>query len=89
MFTEGNWGVLVDGSMLKLGLSAADYIIAAAAVLIMFAVSIAGIKKSIRERLATRPVAAFAVFASLAIATAVFGVYGIGYDSSQFIYTQF
>lgn len=89
MFTEGNWGVFVDGSMLKLGLSAADYIIVAAAALLMFAVSVAEIKKSVRERLAAHPVAAFATFASLALVTAVFGVYGIGYDSSQFIYTQY
>lgn len=55
MFTEGNWGVLVDGSMLKLGLSAADYIIVAAAALLMFAVSVAGIKRAYANALPPIP----------------------------------
>ncbi len=56
----------------------------------MLAVSLLSVKKGVRERLAEKPYALrFAVFALLFAATVVVGVYGVGYDSSQFIYTRF
>ena len=44
----------------------------------------------IRERLAEKPYGLrYALIAALALAILVLGAYGIGYDSSQFIYNQF
>ena len=90
IFTTGNWNVLVDGSMLKFSLSVADYVILLVGVLLMILVSIKHGKGSVREAIARRPYGfKFAVYALLFIAILIFGAYGVGYDSSQFIYNQF
>ena len=90
IFTTGNWNVLVDGSMLKFSLTIADYIILLAGVILMILVSIRHGKGSVREAIARKPYGIrFAVFAVLFITILIFGAYGVGYDSSQFIYNQF
>ena len=45
---------------------------------------------SVREKLAARPAPVrYAVIYSLFLCTLIIGAYGVGYDSSQFIYNQF
>ncbi len=90
LFTKWNYGELFNGSLLNLGVSAANYIVISAGLLIMFTVSMVQRKGSVREQLAARPVAVrYALISLLFISVIVFGAYGIGYDSSQFIYNQF
>ncbi|MBQ7460196.1 MAG: MBOAT family protein [Oscillospiraceae bacterium] len=77
-------------SAAALGLSVSDWAVIAVGCAVMLAVSLLSVKKGVRERLAEKPYALrFAVFALLFAATVVVGVYGVGYDSSQFIYTRF
>lgn len=90
IFTDFNWGEAFSGPLLQLGLSGADYIVAAVGVALMFAVSCVQENcGSVREKLWERPVLSYAAFLILAVATLTFGAYGVGYDSAQFIYNQF
>ena len=81
--------VLWNGSFLELGLAAGDWCVAAAGALAMLAVSLCSRGEPIWPRLTARPNLARGVCAALLVLTLVFGVYGIGYDATQFIYTQF
>ena len=90
VFTDFNWGEVFSGALLQLGLTSADYLIAAVGVVIMFAVSCIQEKHgSVREVLWEKPVLCYAVFFVLAVAVLTFGAYGVGYDATQFIYNQF
>ncbi|MBQ9871423.1 MAG: MBOAT family protein [Eubacterium sp.] len=90
MFTTGNWDALSDGSFLKLGASALDFIVVGVGVLIMFIVSFLAERKSIEERMTGKTLAVhFILLLFLILAVVVFGAYGIGYDATQFIYNQF
>lgn len=90
MFTGGNWHILWDGSLLALGLSALDYGILVAGLVLLASVSLVQRKGSVRERIAAKayPVR-FAVWFGLFLAVLLMGAYGVGYDASQFIYNQF
>ena len=90
IFTEGNYAELLGGGFLKLGLSGWDYAVVLAGGLLLFGVSMLQRTGSVRERLYRRsfPLQG-AVIALLLISILIFGAYGIGYDSSQFIYNQF
>lgn len=90
MFTVHNWHVLWDGSLMRLGLSAADYVILAAGVLVLVIVSLIQRGGSVRTKIAalSYPVR-FALWYGLFLAVLLMGEYGIGYDASQFIYNQF
>jgi len=58
--------------------------------MVVFAVAIAQRRGSVREQLYSKPaIVGRAVFYLLFVAIIVFGAYGIGYESSQFIYNQF
>ena len=90
VFTDFNWGEVFSGALLQLGLTSADYLIAAVGVVIMFAVSCVQEKHgSVREVLWEKPVLCYGVFFVLAVAVLTFGAYGVGYDATQFIYNQF
>lgn len=90
VFYKWNWQVLWDGSLLHIGLSAADYVILAAGVLLAFAVSMLQRSGSVREKLEHKPaVLRYALIALLFFAVLLFGAYGMDYDASQFIYNQF
>ena len=90
VFTTNNWGEAFSGTLLNLGLGAGDYIVAGAGIALMFAVSCVQEKcGSVRELIWRRPALPYALFGALAIIILVFGAYGVGYDSTQFIYNQF
>lgn len=90
VFTRFNPGVLFDGSFLKMGIGTGDWIIAAVGALLMLACSLLGRKKSVRDRLHERsPHLAWCGCVVMILAILIFGVYGIGYDATQFIYNQF
>lgn len=90
IFTEFNWHVLWDGSLLGLGLSLTDFAILLCGALVLIAMSLWQRSGSVREKLAAKPYPLrFAVWYGLFLVTLLMGAYGVGYDASQFIYNQF
>lgn len=91
MFTNVNMRVFADGSLLNLGISMEDYIVLFVGFIIILSVSIYKYRNgSIRDVIYKKP--AFVFYGLMAIllwAILIFGAYGVGYDSSQFIYNQF
>lgn len=90
MFTVRNWHILWDGSLMAIGLTALDYIIIAAGVLILLAVSLWQRSGSVREKIAVKPYPVrFLIWYGMFLIILLMGAYGIGYDASQFIYNRF
>ena len=90
LFTEGNWHILWDGSLLGLGLSVVDYGVLLAGLALLVTVSLLQRSGSVRDRIAAKPYPVrFLVWYGLFLAVLLAGAYGIGYDASQFIYNQF
>ena len=89
VFTSFRPSVLWNGSFLELGLSAGDWLIAALGAGAMVVCSLLGRKEPARERLVRRPGLAWGGCALLVVCMVIFGVYGIGFDATQFIYNQF
>ena len=73
-----------------LGINVADYVVIGIGVIVIFLTSMASRKIDTRDRiLGKREVLWYPLLALLFIIILIFGVYGIGYDSSQFIYNRF
>ena len=90
IFTKWNWHELFNGKFASLGLGISDYIILTLAVLLILYVSLASRAGSFREKLSKKPlIVRYLSYFGLIISILIFGAYGIGYDSSQFIYSQF
>lgn len=90
LFTVRNWGILWDGSLLGLGLTVLDYGILAAGTAVLAAVSLLQRRGGVRDRIGGLPYPLrFAIWYGLFLTVLLMGAYGIGYDSSQFIYNQF
>ena len=91
MFTVYNPWVFTDGTLLTLGLDAANWNVLILSMLILLAVSIAnenGI--NVRERISQQNII-FQWICYLAgiFAVLIFGIYGSGYDASAFMYLNF
>lgn len=87
IFWVNNWGKAV---VTDLGITTADYLVLAVGVVVLFLVSLASRTADIRDRiLAKNEIVWYPVLAMLFVTILIFGVYGIGYDSSQFIYNRF
>lgn len=57
---------------------------------LMFCVSLAGRRGSVREQIAAKPyIVRYGLFLGLFLSIVLFGAYGAGFDASQFIYNQF
>ena len=92
MFTRFNVHVLWDGSLLKLGLSGADYLVLGVGLVIVLGVSLFKYRtdRHVRDVLYSKPSPVFyGVMGLLFLIILIFGAYGIGFDASQFIYNQF
>ncbi len=90
IFTTFNWGELFTGKLLSLGLTGGDYTVLVVGFIMMLTVSLLQRKGSVRESLAAKPVLVRnALVYMLFVAIIIFGAYGVGFDSSQFIYNQF
>ena len=92
MFTYYNPWVLSDGSLYELGLNYTEMHILWLAVLVLFAVGVLRYKKRMslsvwmeQQTLLFQWVVAY----SLIFANLVYGMYGIHFDTAQFIYFQF
>ena len=90
MFLHSRVSQLFDGRFMSLGLTVSDYIVLIVGTLILLGASLAGRSGSLREKLASKPAPVrYALLYSLFLCTLLIGAYGVGYDSSQFIYNQF
>lgn len=90
MFTKFRLSALTQEEFVDLGLSVPQYLVVAFGSIIMFCVSMIGRGESVREKLYRKSYAVrYATVMALLILTILFGAYGIGYDSTQFIYNQF
>ena len=81
----------ISAEMLEsLGLSMKDLKVAAAGIAVLFVISMLERKKSIYDRLMQRSVAQRWIFCTVSVAAVIiFGYYGLGYNSADFIYMQF
>lgn len=85
-----NYYALFDGSVFKMGLDKVDISISLLAIAILFIGDFMQKRFSVREELKSKNIVfRWAVSYILIIALVIFGVYGPGYDASQFIYFQF
>lgn len=91
MFSRFNPWILRDGSVYALGLDRNNFWVGIFAVLFLWHISIQqerGIR--IREKVASYPIILrWAVYYALVVVIIIFGMYGPGYDSSDFVYMQF
>ncbi len=86
----GNWNVLWDGSFLQLGLDGIELAAAFGSLLVLWAVSLAGRKGSVRDQIAKRPLPLrWLLWYALLFAVILLGCYGPGYSASEFIYQGF
>ncbi|TAH66553.1 MAG: MBOAT family protein [Anaerolineaceae bacterium] len=90
VFTKWNWNEIFNGGLLGLGLTISDYIVLILAVLFILYVSLASRSVGYRQQLARKPLTMrYLSYFLLIISILIFGAYGVGYDASQFIYSQF
>ncbi len=90
IFTEWNAIEVLTTGIFDLGLSVTDYVVLAIGTLILIFVSLKQRKAEVRELLHIKPyIVRYIVFVGMFLAIVVFGVYGIGFEQSQFIYNQF
>jgi hypothetical protein len=91
MFTSVKLSVFTNGSLLELGISWADYLVLVIGFFVVLGVSLYKYHRGpVREALYAKPAAViYGVMGLLFVTILIFGAYGAGYDSSQFIYNQF
>ena len=91
IFTEFDPWVLTDGTLLELGLHTSDFFVLLVSGAILLAVSIQK-NKSVDLRnniLSCNAAVRWVIYYVILFSILIFGVYGPGYSSSQFIYFQF
>ena len=90
MFTTFNWGEVLSGGLMGLGLTLVDYLILFIGLIILFTVSMVQRSGKVRDKIAAKPVVfRTLLWYGLFLLLLLFGAYGVGYDASQFIYNQF
>ena len=91
IFTRWNLPELFQGGLMQIGLTGADYVVLAAAVgLVLYESLQSRSSESLMEKVSSRPLMArYAAYFMIFVVILVFGAYGIGYDSNQFIYSRF
>lgn len=88
----GVWNphILWDGSALELGLDGVETAVMILSLLVLWAVSLAGRKGSVRDRIAKRPLPLrWILWYLLLFAVILLGYYGPGYSAAEFIYQGF
>lgn len=90
IFFRWNPRIFLDGSLLKLGLTMADYGVILVGCIVMFTVSFCQKTGSVRLQLRKQNAGIrFCVWYGMFLAILMFGMYGTGYDAAQFIYNQY
>ena len=83
-------GMVYADRLEELGLPMKELVVALAGIAILFVISLLERKKSIYDRLMERAAVFRWVFCTACVAVVIiFGCYGLGYDSADFIYMQF
>ena len=88
VIADFGFGKFITQGINDLGLHFSDYIIVISAILIMIAAGFFGYNKKVEFK-NLRPVYRGTLIAALFFIVVIFGTYGFGYDSQQFIYNQF
>lgn len=82
--------VLVDGSLLQLGLDGIETAVAVCSLLLLWGVSLKQRKESVRECIAKKPLPLrWILWYALLFAVILLGYYGPGYSAAEFIYQGF
>ena len=90
MFKVWNLPLFWRGGIASLGLSAADYAVAGAGILVMLTVSLIQRKGTLTPKLLEKPLGIrLLLYGTLLAIILVFGYYGFGFDAGQFIYNRF
>ncbi|RDU23206.1 MBOAT family O-acyltransferase [Anaerosacchariphilus polymeriproducens] len=90
MVMEFNPWILTDGTLYQLGLDEKNFRLAIIGIIILLVFDYFNAKQDIRERLGScHIVFRWSVYYLTIFSIIIFGVYGLGYDASQFIYFQF
>ena len=90
MIKTFNPWVLVDGSLLALGLDGYDLAVLLLGVAALFAVALLQRRFNLRERLTVQPLPVrWGVYLGGILIVVLMGIYGVGYDASAFIYGAF
>jgi len=90
LITSSSLSQLADGRLGTLGLNGADLGVLAAGIVFLLGAGLLKAGGSVRERLEKKPaLLQYGVVFGLFVLVLVTGVYGHGYDASQFIYNQF
>lgn len=88
--THFNPWIIVDGSLLSMGLTGWDLNILVIAVIILILTSILQTRMHLREKIAQQNLWFRWTLYFLGIfAVVIFGIYGPGYEAAEFIYMQF
>ena len=88
--SEWNPQILWNGSLLQLGLDGIEAAVAALALLLLWVVSLAQRKGSVRDAVAKRPLPLrWILWYALLFAVILLGYYGPGYSAAEFIYQGF
>ena len=87
----GSWlPQLSGGALLTLGLDGADLLVLALALAVLLAVSLIQERQSLRELISRQRLPLrWTLYLLCLFAVLIFGIYGPGYDSAQFIYMNF
>lgn len=90
MFMEFNPWILTDGTLYNLGLDEKNFHLAIFSIILLLMFDYYNAKQDVRERLGScHVIFRWSVYYILIFSIIIFGVYGLGYDASQFIYLQF
>jgi hypothetical protein len=93
VFTVPNGQTALTVGIFELGLSVFDFVILSVGILAMYLVSRLGDDAtktgSLRDKLWERPILSALTVGVMLAAILLLGIYGPGYDASQFIYDQF
>ena len=80
----------IDGSLLAIGLDMADMLALFLSLLVLLAVSLLQEQRSVRDLIAAQPLLLrWSVYLLGLFSVLIFGVYGPGYSSAQFLYMDF
>ena len=91
MFENINIGMIFDGSLYKMNLNAVEFWIAVGAIVVLLAVSVFKYKGvRIRAKLAEQGIwFRFLAYLGIIFAILIFGIYGPGFNASEFIYFKY
>ena len=91
MFTSQNMGMIFDGRLYNIGFAGADFVVLIIGMVIMFVVSLLQEKGyNIRKTISKQNIPfRWCLYYMIIFAIILFGIYGPGYNVSDFIYGQF